>query len=398
MIGLLEALIAENTAQTLSPKILKSRLRKIETQWKQIGPTYNEKWLEIKEKYYQLINPLYDLLKSNSIGVDEQTKAKIETKKEIIELLSRLIQNYPHQKNKWIELTQTFLKVEAHWKNIGFLYSPEDKDLNQQFKQLYLDFFKQKKAFYKVIINDYKVHRITKRELLDQMKTLVEETNLQNWSKKLEKVQQFRKQFAQIPSAGQKFDRLFWDELNAYCDDFYNKKRADQKAASALEQENLIKKKEILAALEQYELTDYPEQDINQLEDWVKNFGALQTKDQVVNIKFKNILDKKCNALSIAEEEKDRIRFNLIITASKGNQDPELALSKEKDFYTREYNKVNEEISKLENNLGFFGKNARAMGGLFEGVEAELSALKQRQDFLKEQIHLLEKTKKDIAG
>ena len=371
-------------------------LRNCEKAWNSIGATYSEKWEELKEEYYNKANHLHEILRSFRTERKENSEKSLETKQEIIRLMEELSKEYPNNKNKWADLTNTFIKVEDHWKSIGFLDFSEDKKLNQRFKFLYLNFFKHKKDFYKNLMKDYKVNRELKNQVLEEIKAFKNE-EIKDWSKALKDFDKLYKKFIQISPAGRKFDDMLWDDFKKLADEFHDKRRAHLAGIENQEQQNILLKKKLIEELNQYQLTDNSEQDINQLEDLSKDFGNLQTKDQVSNIQFKALLDKKCNELNTSEEYKDKIRFNLKITVLKGNEDPESAILKERDLYIKEYRKIEEDLAKLENNLGFFGKNARAIDGLFKDTIEKMDQLKARAIFLKDQIRILDKTKKDIS-
>jgi hypothetical protein len=375
---------------------LEMGLKNCEKTWNSIGATYSEKWEELKEKYYNTANHLYEILRSFRTQRKEDGEKSLQTKQEILRLMEELSKEYPTNKNKWVDLTNTFIKVEDHWKSIGFLDFIEDKKLNQRFKILYLNFFKHKKDFYKELIKDYKVNRELKNQVLEEVKVF-KDAEIKDWSKALKDFDKLYKKFIQISPAGRKFDNALWDNFKKLADEFHDKRRAHLSGIENQEQQNVLLKRQLIEELNQYQLTDNSEQDINQLEDLSKNFGNLQTKDQVANIQFKASLDKKCSELNISEEDKEKIRFNLKITVLKGNEDPESAISKERDLYIKEYRKIEEDLAKLENNLGFFGKNARAIDGLFKDTIQKMDQLKARATFLKDQIRILEKTKKDIS-
>lgn len=383
-------------ASPLADADLDQAFRACKKSWNNIGATYVESWERLKPIYQDLEKQFEDKLKDFRANNLQLLDKEVQTKKEIIALVGKLTESFPTNKQKLADLTKTFLRVEQHWKNLGFLEHPEDEVLNRQFKALYLSFFKYRRSFYRDLMKDYKANEIQKKEVLKEIEDFVTQ-EVKDWDQATKAFEKLHKKFTKIPSSGNRSDNALWENLKKIGDTFYDARRAYRSLSDQEEEKNLAEKKQILAELQNYQLTEDAEHDINQLEDMAKNFGAIPSKNKVVQAQFKNLLDEKCQALSILDEQKDKIRFNLKITAVKGNEDPESAINKERELYVKELQKITAELAKFENNLGFFGKNARAIESLFKETNEKLEQLKKRAEFLKEQIRILEKTKKEIS-
>ena len=393
----LEELAQQAQAQVLAGEELEYRLKQAEKAWNEIGPTYPKEWEILKQAYYTQADIIYEHLRDFRAQRRQYIEQSLNVKREIIALLEQLLSSgYPDNKNKWVDLTNTLLKVENHWKSIGFLDIAEDKKLNQRFKTIYLDFFKHKKEYYKKLIQGYKVNRDHKHEILEQIKAFVQ-SPIEDWSKAVRTFDGLYKEFVGVGSSSRKHDQLLWEEFKALADAFHDRRRQSAHQVQQEEVENLEKKKGLLEALRNYVFVGDLEADINQLEDYCKQFGALPSKDRLIELQFKTAIDECCSELDMPEAEVEKLKFNLKFTAVKVTEDLDHAIAKEKEAYQRELRKVEDKLVKLENNLTFFGKNARSMDELFAGSLQEMEQLKNRVQFLKDQIRLLEKTKRDIA-
>lgn len=97
-------------------KEIEIALNNIKNDWESVGPTYREKWEELKETYWSEIKNIYALLQEGYQLRKEQSKKNIEFKEAVIEKIAEVIADRPTNHTEWENKTRLLLAIQDEWK------------------------------------------------------------------------------------------------------------------------------------------------------------------------------------------------------------------------------------------------------------------------------------------
>src|SRR5690606_32358558 len=111
-----------------------------------------------------------------------------------------------------------------------------------------------------------------KKTLIAKAEELKDSTD---WKKTAQQLVNLQKQWKEIGSAGQRHEQRLWKQFRAACDVFFDNRQKNFEAAEAEFETNLTAKKELIAKIEAYEITQDKKQTLNDLKTFAEEFNAI---------------------------------------------------------------------------------------------------------------------------
>ena len=267
----------------------------------------------------------------------------------------------------WDRDTDEILKLQNEWRGIGYAPREDNDKVWSDFRAVCDLFFQAKKEFFEVINAANDENKKKKAALIEKAEALKDSDDWKNSSKVLIQLQE---DWQKIGSAGKKSEHAMWMRFRSACDHFFNKKKEFFAAQELHLVENVKRKEEFISSLENLVIEGSDEEKIAKLDELSKEFKALgdvpqADRDRLFHA-FKNAIDKKYEQLSIDPNQKEILIFKAKMETLKSSENASFLLKKERDFIRGKINFLNEEIVKLENNIGMFGKSKNAEAFLKE--------------------------------
>ena len=368
-------------------KEVESKLKKLQNDWEDIGPTSQEDWERIKEEYWTVVRSLYDKIRAFYDERREQMKENITLKKDLIAKAQNLLNQDRPSVKAWNKQTKTILSIQDDWKKIGFGPKAENDEVWKEFRAICDEFFNQKSAFFEDVQDEFDELADKKAKLIEKVESIKDSTDWKNTTQTIIKIQ---KQWKEIGNAGQKNEQKLWKKFRAACDHFFNAKDKYFKELDAEKEVNLKKKEELIKKIEEFKPPKDKNKALEQLKSFANEFAEigfvpLKQKDKVYSA-YKKALDEHYNALDLKGEEKAKIMFEAKLDTLKGSGDSESLLITEKNKIKKNIQDIEKNILQLENNLGFFA-NADDSHPLkkqaLESIEKEKDKIKELKAKLK---------------
>lgn len=367
-----------------SIKKMDKTVKELQARWDEIGPTSQDTWESLKNSYWELVNGIYDKVRTHYKAIRETQARILEEKQGVLAKMEALYLEVTEFKTpkQWVDLNERMNALHQEWKQSGFVGKEKEDAIWTSFKELSDKLRDQKNAYFeKLKAQNSKVQEL-KKKLLEQAQALRESKDWKNTSEKLIKLQ---KQWKDAGSGQPKIDQQLWEQFRAACDTFFTTKNEyfatldDRQEANFLKKEELcsaIAKSESEAALKalisEWQMVDYvPKKKINQSE-----------------ASFEKAVEAAAKSLKIDKDKLENLRFEAKLSALKEDDNAEVKIQAERNYVQTQIDKIKEEMHRFEENMGFFGQS-KGSQKLKEVVEKRLLEAEAQLNSWKDKLKML---------
>lgn len=374
-----------------SIKEIETQLKQLQNDWEDIGPVPNEEWETLKEGYWTEVRSLYNRI--NRFYEDRRAaqQQNLDQKQALVTEITELMTTQPDWKSTsdWDKKTNEILALQERWKAIGYGPKKESDAIWKAFRAVCDQFFDAKKDFFGEINSKFDAVAEKKKELIDKANELKSSTN---WKETSNQIIQLQKRWKQLGHAGRKNEQKLWKQFRGACDEFFDARQKHFDEKDKAFEDNLVKKQEILKAIEAYELPEDKSKALEDLRNFSNEFNAaghvpMKVKNEIFNA-FKKSMDELYGKLKIDGDEKEKVMFQAKIETLKASPNASRLLSDLKFDLRKEIDKQKKEIVQLENNLGFFA-NSKGADALKKDVEKKVKRAQDEIEMIKKKIKMI---------
>ncbi len=369
-------------------KVVETELNKLRNEWDEIGGTYKDKWEIIKEKYWEAVRTCYDKINAH---YEDQRKIQAENlaaKQALIPKLEAAVAKTPENVKEWKAVTDAVLAIQKEWKGIGFSSRKETKPVWENFRAICNKFFDAKQQFFEKKKGNDSVNRDKKQILIDKANEL---KTSKDWRNTTEEMIKLQKQWKKIGHAGQHAEHKLWKAFRGACDEFFNAKDSHYKELESAFAENVGKKETFIKDLASIELPASVEEALEKIKSIGQEFAALgdipSSQHKKINGAYNKALQEKVNQLDLPDSDKSGLLFRAKIQGMKDAGDDRGIADLRRDLQ-KSKRKIEDEINKQENNLGFFNISKGAEG-LLAGVKSQIENNKKDIEKINEKIKII---------
>lgn len=285
----------------------------------------------------------------------------------------------------WNNATQQILDVQTRWKEIGYAPQKANVKVFERFRYACDQFFARKSEFFKQIKSSLNENLDKKRALCEKAEAL---KGSENWKETAEALTQMQKEWKEIGAVPQKHSETLWKRFVGACDEFFERRNKANSSQRNVEQENLKKKKEIIANIKAID-GSLPENEqtkaLNEYTNEWNNTGHVPFKEKDKLYKeYKSAINAIYERLHVNANERKLANFRNNI-AKGGN-----SLSREREKLIRQYENMKAEIATYENNLGFLSTSNKKGESLLDVMRQRMEKLKTDAQVILQKIHLIE--------
>jgi len=225
--------MAEKLAENESVVNAFHELQKLHEQWKEYGPVAKEYREDIWNRFKSataVINKKYqayfeDQKKTQADNLNLKA-ALCEKMEEYAAKAEQGIKN----SSEWNALTKEIENVQAEWRKIGFATKKDNQKIYDRFRAACDAFFARKKEFYAECKEGMNENLEKKLAIIEQAEALKDSTE---WKKATDQFIALQKQWKEIGAIPRKKSEQLWLRFRAACDEFFEKRNAEFKAAAA---------------------------------------------------------------------------------------------------------------------------------------------------------------------
>lgn len=381
---------AERLAKEPDVILAFQQLQKLHEDWHELGPVARDIreqiWLRFKEAS-TVINKkhqtYFDTIRKEE---DDNYDVKIALCEKIEALTLSHFKNY----KAWDEATKIVLACQEAWRTTGYAPRKVNQKVFDRYRKACDAFFVSKIEFYKETKNALNQNVDKKKELCEKAEALKDSVE---WKETGDKLIQLQKEWKTIGHISKRNSDELWKRFIAACDYFFEQKTKNTSGQRNEENENLAKKKELVAKIIAFKKTNNNSESLSVLRtlmaEW-SNIGHVPFKDKdKIYKEYREAVDKQFEDLNLdySNRRMDSFRSNLKDISGKG----ENKLYREREKLVRAYEHLKSEIATYENNIGFFSMaSKKGSGGLFKEMERKIEALKDESKVIEQKINLID--------
>ncbi|MFM7176307.1 MAG: DUF349 domain-containing protein, partial [Bacteroidota bacterium] len=268
------------------------KLHTLQDKWRETGPVPRDKKDEIWDRFKAACDKVFERRREYEQQFEEKRKDNLEAKTALCEQVEALKPAAESKHKEWQEITAKLLELQAAWRKIGHAGKQHNESIWTRFRTACDNLFKTKNDFYSRRKQEYAANLQLKTELCIQAEALQENTDWKSTSEELKRLQE---EWKKIGFAGDRQSEKIWKRFRSACDAFFAKKSEHFSSRDKDNEENLVKKNELIAKIEAYAPGDDHHASFEELKAFQREWNAIglvpiKQKDGV-NARFKQAID-----------------------------------------------------------------------------------------------------------
>ena len=364
------------------------QLQELHQQYREIGPVAKE----LREQIWARFKAASTVINKRHQQHFEELRAKEEENLTRKTALCEKVEAIAKEENKnatdWENHTKQIIEIQTEWKTIGFAPQKMNVKIFDRFRAACDDFFGRKAEFFKTLKEKFAENTKKKKEMVEQAKALMDSTDWKATSDKLIKLQKEWKTTGMVPK---KVGDQLWAEFVAACNKFFEARNAATAGTRNEEQQNLDRKKEIIAKLKELldSTADNVQATLQQLIDEYSKIGHVPFKEKDKLFKeYHKVVDALYKQLNISASKQrlDNFKSSIKSMAKQGED----MLDNERGRLMRRYEQLKSEITTYENNLGFLNASSKKGNSLIDEMNRKVNKLKDDLELIRQKIKAID--------
>ena len=284
----------------------------------------------------------------------------------------------------WNDKTQEVIAMQEEWKSIGFAPQKMNGKIFERFRAACDAFFARKADFFKGMKDNLAINLEKKIALCEQAEALQDSTD---WKATSDKLGALQREWKTIGPVAKKHSDQVWKRFITACDAFFEKRKAAGSSQRTEEQQNLAKKKEVIATLSAIDPEHLSDEAVAKMHELIREWNGIghvpfRDKDKVYK-QYKAIIDRLFEALHASEASKKIARFKDSIKEG-------MNVARERERLLRAYDNMCNEIKTYANNLGFLTSSSKSGNSLVAEMQRKMEKLKADAEMVLKKIRALE--------
>lgn len=364
------------------------QLQELHQQYREIGPVAKE----LREQIWVRFKAASTVINKRHQQHFEELRAKEEENLTRKTALCEKVEAIAKEENKnatdWENHTKQIIDIQTEWKTIGFAPQKMNVKIFDRFRAACDDFFGRKAEFFKTLKEKFAENTKNEKEMVEQAKALMDSTDWKATSDKLIKLQKEWKTIGMVPK---KVGDQLWAEFVAACNKFFEARNAATAGTRNEEQQNLDRKKEIIAKLKELldSTADNVQATLQQLIDEYGKIGHVPFKEKDKLFKeYHKVVDALYKQLNISASKQrlDNFKSSIKSMAKQGED----MLDNERGRLMRRYEQLKSEITTYENNLGFLNASSKKGNSLIDEMNRKVNKLKDDLELIRQKIKAID--------
>ncbi len=342
-------------------------LQKLHEQWKEYGPVAKEYRDDIWNRFKAATAVVNKRYQAHFEGLKEQQADNLVKKTELCERTEAVAAREIKNTAEWNAASKEIEDIQAAWRRIGYATKKDNQKIYDRFRAACDAFYTRKREFYSGIKDSMNDNLEKKLALIEQAEALKTSTE---WKKATDQFIALQKQWKEIGAVPRKKSEALWKRFRAACDEFFTARDANAGGENDY-YGNLRAKRKVVEDIQAYASAGDAAADETAMREFADRWAAIghvpfKEKD-AVNKAFRDAMQEKFPSYGAQRGS----------GAPRGGRAPRSP----KDLLIEKYNKLQQNITTYENNIGFFSasKNSapliRQMEERIEQAKAELKEL-----------------------
>ncbi len=341
-------------------------LQKLHEQWKEYGPVAKEFREDIWNRFKAATAVVNKRYQAHFEGLKEQQADNLVKKTELCERTEAVAAREIKNTADWNAASKEIEEIQAAWRRIGYATKKDNQKIYDRFRAACDAFYSRKREFYSGIKDSMNDNLEKKLALIEQAEALKTSTE---WKKATDQFIALQKQWKEIGAVPRKKSEALWKRFRAACDEFFTARDANAGGENDY-YGNLRAKRKVVEEVLAYVSAGDAAADEAAMRGFQERWAGIghvpfKEKDNV-NKSFRDAMQEKFPGFGAQRG-----------APSRGGRAPRSP----KDLLIEKYNKLQQNITTYENNIGFFSasKNSepliKQMEERIEQAKAELKEL-----------------------
>ena len=365
------------------------RLKAYLSEWDDLGPTFKEKWEELRERFKTAQKEAFSKVRDFYKDREQQQQENLAQKKALIERLARIVNQEITTEKRWKKFTSDVINLQRDWKKIGFAPKEFNQVIWEEFKSLGDDFFNRKKAFYEELKQVHDRNKELKQDLVEKAEAL---QHSEEWKETTAKLVAFQKQWQKIGKTSQREEQRLWRKFRGACNHFFESKKKHFKELTKDQDENLKLKLSVIEKLQAFEPSGDKKADLENLKALAGEFGAIGfvpiEKKTEIQKTFDGAMKEQYAKLGLKDKEQTKIAFENKLEEIANADNADDLIYREEKVLQDKIKKIEGVIQQYENNLGFFS-NASESNPMVADIQSKVDTNKKELENLKKKLSAL---------
>ena len=341
-------------------------LQKLHEQWKEFGPVAKEKREDIWNRFKAATAVINKRYQAHFEGLKEQQADNLVKKTELCERTEEVAAREITNTAGWNAASKEIEEIQAAWRRIGYATKKDNQKIYDRFRAACDAFFTRKREFYSGIKDNMSENLDKKVALIEQAEALKTSTE---WKKATDQFIALQKQWKEIGAVPRKKSEALWKRFRAACDEFFAARDANAGGENDF-YGNLRAKRKVVEDIQAYEPAAEASANAEAMRAFQERWSAIG------HVPF-----KEKDAIGRAYRDAMQAKFPEFGAQHSAPSHAGRAPRSPKDALIEKYNKLQQNITTYENNIGFFSasKNSepliKQMEERIEQAKAELKEL-----------------------
>ncbi|MCL2562333.1 MAG: DUF349 domain-containing protein [Rikenellaceae bacterium] len=382
------ALAEEAEALILETSVVEAfhKLQKLHEQWREVGPVANEHKETLWDRFREASGRVNKAHQDHFDRLKDEQKANLDLKGQLCTKVEQLADAAYSSRKGWSKASDELLEIQKVWKTIGFAPKKDNAKVYERFRTACDKFFEQKRSFYVEARGEMDHNLRLKTQLCEAVEALQDS---EDWRKTTDDIIALQREWKVVGPVARRHSDTIWKRFRSACDKFFERKSTHFSGREDEQDQNLIRKRELLSELEQ---ADVALGGFEMIKDFQRRWSEIGfvpiKKKEAVQKEYKALMDKMFDALRGSDHTRSMDRFkNKVSEMRTAGGDRRLRGEREK--LIARVKQLEADIALLENNIGFFAhsKNAESM---IRDVREKIDRARQERDEALQKVRVLE--------
>ena len=370
------------------------QLQKLHQEFRDTGPVAKELRDEIWNRFKAASTAVNRRHQQHFEALKESEQHNLDQKTVICEIVEAIEFDQLKTFAAWETKTQEVIALQNKWKTIGFAPQKMNVKIFERFRKACDEFFKKKGEFFKLLKEGMNANLEKKKALCEKAESLKDSTE---WKETAEILTQLQKEWKTIGPVSKKYSDAVWKRFITACDYFFEQKGKATSSQRSVEQENLEKKKAIIARLTAIDETTDADEASKEVRELMKEWNGIghvpfKEKDRLYK-QYHGLIDQLFDRFNISASNKKLSNFKSSIgnIQSGGSQ----SLYREREKLVRTYENMKNELQTYENNLGFLTTSSKKGNSLLTEINRKVEKLKSDLELVLQKIKVIDESIKE---
>lgn len=370
------------------------QLQKLHQEFRDTGPVAKELRDEIWNRFKAASTAVNRRHQQHFEALKETEQHNLDQKTVICEIVEAIEFDQLKTFAAWETKTQEVIALQNKWKTIGFAPQKMNVKIFERFRKACDEFFKKKGEFFKLLKEGMNANLEKKKALCEKAESLKDSTE---WKETAEILTKLQKEWKTIGPVSKKYSDAVWKRFITACDYFFEQKGKATSSQRSVEQENLEKKKAIIARLTAIDETTDADETSKEVRELMKEWNGIghvpfKEKDRLYK-QYHGLIDQLFDRFNISASNKKLSNFKSSIgnIQSGGSQ----SLYREREKLVRTYENMKNELQTYENNLGFLTTSSKKGNSLLTEINRKVEKLKSDLELVLQKIKVIDESIKE---